>query len=559
MQQIYRRTPDELEVFQPLPHPLPRRGGGLDPTFSQVKRVCKPLVSLGAGLIRSLKNLSMCAGLRMTPFEMGKKTEMIAAIQVPAGQRLTLGFRRVAYKEASADVLALQPGARLPWMWRWRPCSRIWKWSSANGGSTTGHGARKKHEELKLLPSTTGNLESVLPHIALGTNTGAGGELTSQYQVRGGNYDENLVYVNDFEIYRPQLIRAGQQEGLTFPNIDLVRDLSFSSGGFQAKYGDKMSSVLDIKYKRPDSLRASASASLLGASAHLEGSCETKKDNYRLSLPRGRPLQNHPHPARQPGCARRIRARFLRHSNLPDLRPEPQLATRRHWKLQPLRLPISNRKASPALSDSSTLRCNCKRLLKARRWTILPRPWAAFRLPICPTGERNPLYHKFLASYLAQPGKRAFRYSGLLHPGRAGRKPRLRRFWRNRQYPRHRHPAYLDAQLPHRRCAQRRIPRRHRTANDQAEAGLTRSHFLQWSAKWQNEQITDKINEWERLDSALYSLPFDTQFACAPGTENKNSLNSDRFSAFFQDTWTWRQDGVREIQVTAGLRGSTGA
>jgi hypothetical protein len=73
MQQIYRRTPDELEVFQPLPHPLPRRGGGLDPTFSQVKRVCKPLVSLGAGLIRSLKNLSMCAGLRMTPFEMGKK------------------------------------------------------------------------------------------------------------------------------------------------------------------------------------------------------------------------------------------------------------------------------------------------------------------------------------------------------------------------------------------------------------------------------------------------------------------------------------------------------
>ncbi|MCB0575099.1 MAG: TonB-dependent receptor, partial [Saprospiraceae bacterium] len=73
----------------------------------------------------------------------------------------------------------------------------------------------------------------------------------------------------------------GQQEGLTFPNIDLVRDLSFSSGGFQAKYGDKLSSVLDIKYKRPDSLRASASASFLGASAHLEGSVKSKKDSYR--------------------------------------------------------------------------------------------------------------------------------------------------------------------------------------------------------------------------------------------------------------------------------------
>ena len=87
----------------------------------------------------------------------------------------------------------------------------------------------------------------------MGASSGTGGELSSQYNVRGGNYDENLVYVNDFEIYRPQLIRAGQQEGLSFPNIDLIRDLSFSSGGFEARYGDKQSSVLDIKYKRPES------------------------------------------------------------------------------------------------------------------------------------------------------------------------------------------------------------------------------------------------------------------------------------------------------------------
>ena len=94
---------------------------------------------------------------------------------------------------------------------------------------------REDVTELKLIPTTTGNLESVLPHIALGTSGGTGGELSSQYNVRGGNYDENLVYVNDFAIYRPQLIRAGQQEGLTFPNIDLVRDLSFSSGGFEGQ------------------------------------------------------------------------------------------------------------------------------------------------------------------------------------------------------------------------------------------------------------------------------------------------------------------------------------
>ncbi len=95
-------------------------------------------------------------------------------------------------------------------------------------------------------------------------------ELSSQYTVRGGNFDENLVYVNDIEIYRPFLIRAGQQEGLSFVNSDMVSTIEFSAGGFDAKYGDKMSSVLDIKYKKPSEFRGSASASLLGATAHFE-------------------------------------------------------------------------------------------------------------------------------------------------------------------------------------------------------------------------------------------------------------------------------------------------
>jgi hypothetical protein len=140
---------------------------------------------------------------------------------------------------------------------------------------------RENLDHLKLIPSTTGNFESILPHIALGTSSGTGGELSSQYQVRGGNYDENLVYVNDFEIYRPQLVRSGQQEGLSFPNPDLIRDLSFSSGGFEAKYGDKQSSVLDIRYKRPDSTKGSLAMSLLGASGHLEGSKGVGHSNYK--------------------------------------------------------------------------------------------------------------------------------------------------------------------------------------------------------------------------------------------------------------------------------------
>ncbi|MCB0457627.1 MAG: carboxypeptidase-like regulatory domain-containing protein [Flavobacteriaceae bacterium] len=96
-------------------------------------------------------------------------------------------------------------------------------------------------------------------------------ELSTQYAVRGGNYDENLVYVNEIEVYRPFLIRSGQQEGLSFVNTDLTSSVDFSAGGFQAKFGDKLSSVLDITYRRPTSFEASLDASLLGASVSVGG------------------------------------------------------------------------------------------------------------------------------------------------------------------------------------------------------------------------------------------------------------------------------------------------
>ena len=96
-------------------------------------------------------------------------------------------------------------------------------------------------------------------------------ELSSGYNVRGGNFEENLIYVNDIEIYRPFLARSGQQEGLSFINSDLVEDIHFSAGGFQAKYGDKLSSVLDVTYKKPRDFGGSGTISLLGANAHLEG------------------------------------------------------------------------------------------------------------------------------------------------------------------------------------------------------------------------------------------------------------------------------------------------
>lgn len=114
------------------------------------------------------------------------------------------------------------------------------------------------------------------------TLVGNRNELSSQYAVRGGNFDENLVYVNDFEIYRPFLVRAGQQEGLSFVNSDMVSNVNFSVGGFQAKYGDKMSSVLDVTYKRPEKFAGTAKVSMLGANAHLEGITKNKKLTYLI-------------------------------------------------------------------------------------------------------------------------------------------------------------------------------------------------------------------------------------------------------------------------------------
>ena len=128
-----------------------------------------------------------------------------------------------------------------------------------------------------IMVSPTGGIEAIIK-----TLVGSNNELTSQYNVRGGNYDENLVYVNDFEIYRPFLVRSGQQEGLSFVNPDLASGVNFSVGGFQAKYGDKMSSVLDVTYKRPKQFGGSVMASLLGASLHLEGASKNERLTYLI-------------------------------------------------------------------------------------------------------------------------------------------------------------------------------------------------------------------------------------------------------------------------------------
>lgn len=145
----------------------------------------------------------------------------------------------------------------------------------------TGQTQELKTNDMKNMPSTTGNAVEELIQGQAGVSTHS--ELSSQYNVRGGAFNENSVYINNVEVYRPLLVRSGQQEGLSIINADMVEKIGFSTGGFEAKYGDKMSSALDINYREPTRFEASASASLLGASAYI-GVANKKKISWANGL-----------------------------------------------------------------------------------------------------------------------------------------------------------------------------------------------------------------------------------------------------------------------------------
>ena len=136
---------------------------------------------------------------------------------------------------------------------------------------------RLNPKQATLLPTMGGGVETLIKTLP---GVVSNNELSSQYRVRGGNFDENLIYVNGIEIYRPFLVGTGQQEGLSFVNSRLVNNIEFSAGGFAAEYGDKMSSVLDVTYKTPRETAASLSLSLLGAEAHVEGATKNEKFTY---------------------------------------------------------------------------------------------------------------------------------------------------------------------------------------------------------------------------------------------------------------------------------------
>ncbi|MEN0050420.1 MAG: TonB-dependent receptor [Bacteroidota bacterium] len=474
-------------------------------------------------------------------------------IEVEANKRFTLVFSRTGYDQKSINIKALKIGEE-------RSLNMTLKETISDIDITVTDSKledsgmiREEVEALKLLPSTTGNLESVLPHIALGASSGTGGELSSQYNVRGGNYDENLVYVNDFEIYRPQLIRAGQQEGLTFANIDLIQSLSFSSGGFEAKYGDKLSSVLDIKYKLPDEFKASIGGSFLGGSAHIEGSFDVGKDLRKLRYLVG---------------ARYKTTRYLLGSlditgeytpDFTDIQAYVTYDLSRDWQLGVLgnynrsvyRFIPQERNSGFGLFNFAL---NLFAVFDGQEVDDFTTQMSGVSLTYLPERDRNPFFIKFLGSTYQSRENERFDIIGRYAlqqiennlgsdsfgevVGELGNGTQ-QQFVRNTL---HANVSNLEV-------------RGGLELQADTEDEIEKSHFLQWSAKYQYEFIDDRLNEWERLDSAGYSLQYDTSLVLLNSVlKTQNNLESNRVSAFLQDTYTFRKDSAYEVRASAGVR-----
>ena len=196
-------------------------------------------------------------------------------IKVPANQKITLVFTHVSLKKITV-IFSLDSSEQK----EFNPVMSDQEEQmgeviiTSNNRKLIQGVATIEPEMIRKIPGANAGIENILKTLP-GVNSN--NELSTQYAVRGGNYDENLVYVNEIEVYRPFLIRSGQQEGLSFTNTDLVQNVDFSAGGFQAKFGDKLSSVLDITYRKPVKFGASLEASFLGGSLSVDAVSKNKK------------------------------------------------------------------------------------------------------------------------------------------------------------------------------------------------------------------------------------------------------------------------------------------
>ena len=474
-------------------------------------------------------------------------------LDIPANKSLDIIYSRIGYKKTKFHIKGLAKNEKHQINVSMMPEDNKYEVTITGSRIEDVGMIREDIEELKLLPITSGNFESVLPSIALGTSTGTGGELSSQYNVRGGNYDENLVYVNDFEIFRPQLIQNSEQEGLSFPNSDLIKDLSFSSGGFEAKYGDKMSSVLDIHYKRPTIFKSSISLSLLGANAHLEGSKKLGKNKWNklrvltgLRYKDNRYLLNSQTKKGEYVPTFTDIQTFITYNITKDL----QIGYLGNYNGNIFRL---KPKSQQEVTGTIRTAIRFTTYFEGNEVDEFNSMMNGVSFTYVPERKKNPFYLKLLASsYLGNESQNydilgEYRLSQIetnFGSDQAGEEISLLGIGAQHKYTRD----FLYSEIS---------TIRHTGGIEFNKFGTSESessHFVQWGINYRKMYFFDKINEWERLDSADYSIPYtDSIVSLKYVLKSKNNLYKDNFGGYISDTY-FKKNNNHEIKATAGIR-----
>lgn len=388
-------------------------------------------------------------------------------------------------------------------------------------------------DKVKLLPDPAGgSIESLVVTFA---GVSSNNELSSQYSVRGGSYDENIVYVNGLEVFRPLLIRSGQQEGLSFINPDMTETINFAAGGFEARYGDKMSSVLDIVYKKPKTFEGSVSGSLLGANAYVGSSVGkfTQVTGFRYKT--GRSLLG------------TLDTDAEYNPNFIDLQSYMTYQLAPKWEIDFLgNLAVNNYKFIPHTRETSFGTAdsphNFKVYFDGQERDKFQTLFGALTLKHTPNDHTEV---GLQASAFNSREEEGYDISG--------------EYWLSDS-------GATDPDAGSDDQAAQEVGRYHEHARNRLYSrvmnighyGMTRikSNTLKWGATIQFEKINDKISEWEKRDSAGYSLPqLGNQVSVIKNLYSDNQIESTRASAYLQDAYKFRtKQGL--FTLVGGIRGS---
>lgn len=454
------------------------------------------------------------------------------ALTVPANRELTIVFSHVSYESRDTILTFLEGETRtIDIALNTRTFKPVIIESEIDrGGTITALDPRVT----KFIPSVMGGVETLL---AGQSGVSMRNELSSAYSVRGGNYDENLVYVNDIEVYRPFLVRSGEQEGLSFPNADMISSIYFSAGGFDAKYGDKMSSTMDIHYRRPTEFAGSFSASLLGGSVHLE----SVSKNKRFTQITGVRYRSSAYILGSLDTQGDYKPAFA------DIQSYLTYALNDKWELGLLGVYSSN-KFNFIPENRETEFGNINEALKLTVYfegQEVTRYQTVFGAISATNRPKPNLKLLYTFSGFKTVESETFDILGQYFIDELDRDLGSDEFGEVLQN------RGIGSFLGHAR-------------NDLEATVFTFAHrgskenenkYLQWGARVQAESIQDQISEWILIDSAGYSIPQSTpDLELSYTLKSELDLSSIRLMGYLQNTWTWHGKDKSDWTATAGLR-----